>query len=270
MDQFYTKEEVASNLYKKFLEIVDTGTHDFILEPSAGKGAFFKLLHADKRIGIDLDPKYEGIECMNFFDFTPTVGKKYAVIGNPPFGRVSSTAVKFFNKASEFSEVIAFIVPRTFNRVSVQNKLNANFNLIFSMDLPVNPCCFEPKMSAKCCFQIWKRCEIPREYIRRRYTHPDFEFIKYGPVTPESGVPSVPVEEFDITIRAYGSSCGKVVTTDGVNVKAKSHHFIKSNIPVDELVNRLSSLDFSVAKNTCRQDSIGKADLVEIYSSKYP
>ena len=79
------------------------------------------------------------------------------VIGNPPFGKISSFAVRFFNKSAEYAEVIAFIVPRTFKRVSVQNRLNLNFHLIYNEDLPMKPCCFEPKMGAKCCFQIWKK-----------------------------------------------------------------------------------------------------------------
>ena len=37
----------------------------------------------------------------------------------PPFGKVSSLAIRFFNKCAQFSDVIAFIIPRTFNKVSV-------------------------------------------------------------------------------------------------------------------------------------------------------
>lgn len=96
----------------------------------------------------------QGIIEMNFFEFEPKEDKKYLVIGNPPFGRSSSTAIKFFNKAAVFSDCIAFILPRTFKRVSVQNRLDLNFSLIYTEDLPLKPCSFTPKMNAKCCFQI--------------------------------------------------------------------------------------------------------------------
>jgi hypothetical protein len=86
--------------------------------------------------------------------FKPKENKKYLIIGNPPFGKSSSIAIKFFNKAALFSECIAFILPRTFKRISIQNRLDLNFSLIYTKDLPVKPCCFIPKMEAKCCFQI--------------------------------------------------------------------------------------------------------------------
>jgi len=95
-----------------------------------------------------------GIIKMDFLKFKPKENKKYLIIGNPPFGRSSSIAIKFFNKAALFSDCIAFILPRTFKRVSIQNRLDLNFSLIYTKDLPVKPCCFIPKMEAKCCFQI--------------------------------------------------------------------------------------------------------------------
>ena len=106
----------------------------YILEPSAGTGSFFKQLPVNKRIGVDIQPKFDGIIEMDYFDFVPQFGKSYLVIGNPPFGRISSIAVKFFNKSATFADCIAFIIPRTFKRVSIQNKLNLNFKLIYNED----------------------------------------------------------------------------------------------------------------------------------------
>ena len=157
LDQFYTKPSIAKKCTNVLKTTLDINNFDIILEPSAGTGSFYKILPKEKREGVDLDPKYNGIKKMNFFDYVPKKNKKYLVIGNPPFGRVSSLAIKFFNKASKFATVIAFIVPRTFKRVSVQNKLDLNFHLIHTEDLPLKPCCFTPKMMAKCCFQIWEK-----------------------------------------------------------------------------------------------------------------
>ena len=52
-----------------------------------------------KKIGLDIEPKEKYIIKINFFDYKPEEDKKYLVIGNPPFGKVSSLAVKFFNKS---------------------------------------------------------------------------------------------------------------------------------------------------------------------------
>ena len=71
---------------------------------------------------------------MNYFDYVPNKTKRYLVVGNPPFGKISSIAIKFFNKSAEYADCIAFIIPRTFKRVSVQNKLNLNFHLMYNED----------------------------------------------------------------------------------------------------------------------------------------
>ena len=183
LDKFYTKEEIALECYSTLKGNVDIGLYDFHLEPSAGGGSFYKLLDPSKAIGIDIDidpPRFPipvlcrdnagncipavpimygekgmpDIIKMDFLKFKPKENKKYLIIGNPPFGKSSSIAIKFFNKAALFSECIAFILPRTFKRISIQNRLDLNFSLIYTKDLPVKPCCFIPKMEAKCCFQI--------------------------------------------------------------------------------------------------------------------
>jgi len=79
------------------------------------------------------------------------------VIGNPPFGRVSSLAIKFFNYSATWANVIAFIIPRTFRKISVQNKLDNMFHLVYDEEISNNPCCFSPQMMVKCCFQIWEK-----------------------------------------------------------------------------------------------------------------
>lgn len=52
-------------------KVVDTDSFDYCVEPSAGTGSFYKLIDDKKRIGLDLEPKYEGITKMDYFDFEP-------------------------------------------------------------------------------------------------------------------------------------------------------------------------------------------------------
>jgi len=272
MDQFYTKMEIAQQCWKTVQSKINIDLFDYFIEPSAGTGNFFRLLPVNRRRGIDLDPKYPEIIQMDYLTLDMSGlyqdgCDKYMVIGNPPFGKVSSLAVKFFNKSAEYADVIAFIVPRTFKRVSIQNRLNLNFHLIYNEDLPMKPCCFEPKMDAKCCFQIWKKKKILRPIIEYAKKHKDFDFLKYGP-KDEDGQPTPP-EGADFALKAYGSNCGKIMIDDLDALRPKSWHFIKSNIDVILLKKRFNLLDYSMSKDTVRQDSLGQKELIYLYSEKY-
>jgi len=268
MDQFYTKDEIAVRCYNiLFDKIKSFDKFDILLEPSAGNGSFFKLLDNKKREGIDIEPKFDGIKKMNFFDYIPDKKKIYLVIGNPPFGRISSQAINFFNKSAEFADIIAFIIPRTFNRTSVQNKLNLYFQLIYSENLPLKPCCFSPPINAKCCFQIWKKTDKKRKKMIYEKTHKDFSFLKFGP-NDENNQPTPPLNA-DFVMKAYGSNCGKIVTNNLKNLRPKSWHWIKSNINIDTLKERFESLDYSMSQDTVRQDSIGQQEVIFLYKEKY-
>jgi hypothetical protein len=259
LDQFYTIPAIA----KLCCDACTFDRYDVILEPSAGTGAFYDNLPVEKREGIDLDPKHPEVKKQNFFDYKPIVGKKYMVVGNPPFGRVSATAIKFFNYAATFADAIAFIIPRTFKRTSVQNALSMEFRLESTMDLPMAPCCFTPPMMAKCCFQIWKRSDTRRTKIINPMTHSDFTFMSMGPLDAK-GQPTPPVGA-DFAIKAYGSGCGFIEKNNLHKLRPKSWHWIKSNIDIDVLIARFNSLDYSVSKDTVRQDSIGRGELCLLY-----
>ena len=264
LDKFYTKKEVAQecwDIIKSKISVID---FDIILEPSAGNGSFFNLFPKNKRLGIDIKPDDKNIRELDFFNFKPESDKKYLVVGNPPFGRSSSKAISFFNKASTFCDCIAFILPRTFKRISVQNKISLDFHLIYSKDLPLKPCCFEPEMNAKCCFQIWKKTKGLRNKTELKTTHDDFVFLKYGEKDYKNQ--PTPPKGSDFAIKAYGSNCGEIIEAGLKDLRPKSWHFIKSNIDVYQLIDNMKKLDFSVSKDTVRQDSLGKGDLVYLYT----
>lgn len=256
LDQFYTKPEVA----KLCCDLVDFSKYEKILEPSAGTGAFLELLPKDKRVGIDLEPKHDEIKEQDFFLYK---GTEDLVIGNPPFGRVSSLAIKFFNHAATFTNTIAFIIPRTFRRVSVQNKLDLNFHLVEDIEIPIGS--FIPEsMKAKCCFQIWERKETKREKVVLPMTHEDFEVLSYITVNGKVAAPP----DVDFAVRAYGGNIGQI-SFDIDEVAPKSWHFIRSPIAAD-IIDNFECLDYyPLASWTARQDSIGKADLIYLYNQKF-
>ena len=175
LDQFYTKPAIVDRV----LSMVDCSAYDMVIEPSAGAGDFFKRLPPKTRLGIDLQPAAPGIKEKDFLKFEPSITGSILTIGNPPFGKNSSRAVKFFNHAASFSDRIAFIVPRTFRKPTIINRLNSNFHLIKQELLP--PDAFytptEESYSVPTVFQVWQCRKEPRMRVKSYDFHPDFDFL---------------------------------------------------------------------------------------------
>ena len=265
LDKFYTLPEFSKKCIDKVCELYDITGWDLIIEPSAGNGSFLNQIPSNNKIGIDIFPEHQDIIKQDFFDYHPLpVHKNILVIGNPPFGRVSSLAIKFFNNSAKWANVIAFIIPRTFRKTSVQNRLNNMFHLVYDEEIPNNPCCFYPVMSVKCCFQIWERKDIERAFVDLPKTHTDWEFLQLGK-KDENGQPTPPLNA-DFALRAYGGKIGELKTEGLRELRPKSWHWFKTNIDKNTLINRLSQLDYSNSLNTARQNSMGRAELVNIYS----
>ena len=252
LDQFYTNEAVAKFCYLRVLEIYKEDEFSLFLEPSAGTGSFFKLLPVEKRLGLDLEPKHNEIKKLDFFDYHPLDNAKTITIGNPPFGKCSSLAVKFFNKAAEFSNVIAFIVPKTFQKQSLQNKLNLNFILKLNIDLVNNSFIFNNKsFEIPCCFQIWERSINSRIINKIILDNNLFVFCKK--------------EKANIAIRRIGRRAGKA--TSAINeLSESSHYFLNykfNNISINEFVSIINDINFSKIVNaTSGIKSLSKPELI--------
>ena len=271
LDKFYTIPSISEKCIKIVGTLYDWNKWSLVVEPSAGNGSFLSQIPVNsiKKIGMDIVPEHKDIISKDFFEYTPDFNNdsNILVIGNPPFGRVSSLAVKFFNHAAKWSNVIAFIIPKTFRRISLQNRLDNNFHLIHDEDIPSNPCSFYPPMQVKCCFQIWAKKQNKREIIKLITSHNDWDFLQFGPLNDKNQ--PMPPENADFAILAYGGKCGSVVRNDLHKLSAKSWHWIKANIDIEILINRFNSLDYSFSKNTARQNSIGRGELVQLYSLSF-
>ena len=71
---------------------------------------------------------------------------------------------------------------------------------------------------------------------------------------------------YDFALKAYGANCGEIVDGDLSHLRPKSWHWIKSNIDVTELKKRFNTLDYSMSRDTVRQDSLGQKELIHLYS----
>ena len=278
LDKFYTNIDVSDKCIQIVDEICDINSFDIVIEPSAGGGSFSDNIVHKNLIAMDIMPEKDSknIVKQDFLEYVPIKKPETSIliIGNPPFGKNSSLAIKFFNHAARWCDVIAFIIPKVFRRISIQNKLCRHFHLIHDEEILSTPCSFNPPMNVKCCFQIWKinKEGVLRNIIKLPTFHNDWEFLGFGPLDI-NGQPTPP-HGADFAIRAYGGKCGDIVECgEKLNdLRPKSWHWIKcipNNIEKKELIARFSMLDYSNSKNTARQNSIGKGELVSLYSNVF-
>ena len=142
LDQFYTTPIVAQwciDILLSSYSSLTLNNEAFFIEPSAGKGAFLAAIPSANKVGFDIDPKDVAIVKQDFLtlDLSQYTNRgKLVFIGNPPFGKNASLAVKFFNHCAKHADIIAFIVPKSFLKPSISNRLNKYFKLISSTPTP--------------------------------------------------------------------------------------------------------------------------------------
>lgn len=253
LDQFYTNSDIALQCYSLLEETLkENNIHPTIwLEPSAGGGAFFSLIKGTK-LGIDIDPKMEGIVKADFLQHD-LIDQGYITIGNPPFGQNSSLAIKFFNKSAEVSKVVAFIVPKTFKKDSVQKKLNPYMQLVKEFDIPANSFNIKKEIvDVTCVFQIWiKQSEI-RTHQNKTSQADDFTFSNR--------------KTANLAFQRVGMRAGTIKSrTVFADIADASHLFLTTTHPDVEKI--LKVLDWTAIKfNTAGNPSISKRELIHEYT----
>lgn len=263
-ERFLTQEPLARRCVCRVDELLGLDSFDLIVEPSAGDGSFLRLLPAQRRIGIDIAPGAPGIRRGDFLAWQPQAGPDARVltIGNPPFGQRGALAVKFVNHACSFSSAVAFILPRSFNKYTFQDRVHPMFHLLAS------EACTDQFVGAdgrlhtvNTVFQIWVRRQRPRVRSELPASHPDFEMrhAHLSRQTPEQLRALRRDHEF--TIPQVGIDFS---TRDVDSVTRGSHWFIKPLVP--GVRRRFDLLDFGFldGMNTAHK-SLSKKDIVAAY-----
>lgn len=285
MDQFYTKEKIAKycmNVLVSFLPVEDVA---MLVEPSCGTGSFVdaaKIVFPDIYIStIDIDESSSAVEHKNFLDWTfigfGTEKRLVVTFGNPPFGKNSSLAVKFFNAAAKYSDVIAFILPLTFSKPSVINRLDDYFHLVHFESLPKNSFIYKGKSKdVSCGFYIYISCTA---YSNVRQIPENWKCVprstreKINPGATSSNIVSF-VSTLELTtclVQRVGTNAGKVFfDRDYIESKLSSKNFYKVNINLNKIgkgKNKLENMDFSKSKdktNVSGMPSLSKPELVKL------
>ena len=250
-EQFYTPTALALDLFTDVAKVVPNLAERVVIEPAGGTGAFIK---AAKKFGVaevvsfDIEPKHAGITAQNFLEAEIDL-KKAVTISNPPFGRNNSLSIPFFNKAAEHSDYIAFIVPRSWRKWSVINRLDQRFHLVFDKDIQIDYVDDQgEELSTKnrlaTCFQIWQKRKVARPIV----SVVDNQFIK-----------KVKPAEADVSLTIFGFNCGKV-RTEFKREPNSTQMFLKLQHP--RALEALQSVDFSrFFKNTAYTEALSLQEI---------
>lgn len=201
-EQYYTPSDLALELTQSLQSLVPNWKEKTFLEPAGGTGSFIKALEqmgATSVISFDTEPKHPAVQKQNFLEVE--LEQRYLItISNPPFGRNNALSVPFFNHAAKYSSHIAFLVPRSWRKWSVINRLDPNFHLLSDVDVAV---VYQDESGKnitghdqlRTCFQIWERRDSPRLKIKV----PDHGFVLRSNH-----------QEANLAMRVFGYGCGKV------------------------------------------------------------
>jgi hypothetical protein len=262
IDKFYTKKSVVELCGEKIrgtLQIDEK--NDLIIEPSAGNGAFINIIKTlcNNYKYYDIKPDNPVITQQDFLkldlnSLSQKKKQKIHLIGNPPFGRQSSLAIKFIRHSALFCDSISFILPRSFKKQSMQDKVPLLFHCVCEIDLPFQSFLLNDKdHDVPCIFQIWEKKETER-ILKEKLIPKNFEFVKKDEKNKKP----------NISFRRVGINAG-YIDTDIDSKSKQSHYFIKfkNGFGNEELLQKLGNIKFKNSDHTVGPKSISKQELIE-------
>jgi len=238
LDKFYTKPEIVDFCIDK----INFSKYKTIIEPSAGNGAFSNEIEC---LAYDILPEHSNIIEQDFLTLELNQSKTpLLIVGNPPFGRQNSLALKFIKRSCKYCDCFAFILPLSFRKQSVKNKIPLFFHLMSEFILPKNSFTSNGvDYNVPCVFQIWEKQSktriIPKNIKNSKY----FKFVKKN-------------ENPEFSIRRVGFYAGKL--SKDINKNESTHYFIK--VLDDIFFDIWDKIDFS-KENTVGPRSISKQEI---------
>lgn len=203
-EQYYTPPATASAVVTRLLEQVPTARDRIWIEPAGGTGSFIDAARAhgvSTILSYDIEPHHPDVKRGNFLKQKLKVSGAVAV-GNPPFGRNNALSVPFFNACAQHCDAICFIVPKSWRKWSVINRLDQSFHLIDDYDLQIN---YDDAHGSELSEKFWLNTVVQtwekRTGLRGKISVEDRGVIKRA--TPRSA---------DVSLTIFGFSCGNLKT----------------------------------------------------------
>ena len=263
-EQYFTDPALAERCVGFAASLLAFEEFEMFVEPSAGEGAFLRLLPEERRVGIDLEPRDADIARADFLQWEPpTLTGPILTIGNPPFGQRAALAMDFMARACTFSAAVAFILPRSFNKYTFQDRVDPRFHLLGSFDCDGFSDPSGAKQSVRTCFQVWSRGEHERPRAAHATSHLHFDMRHCHLSRVSAGELVALRETYAFTIPQVGSDFSP---RDPELVTRGSHWFIRPKVP--GVRKRFERLDFGFLDdmNTAHK-SLSKADIIAAYEN---
>ena len=250
-EQYYTPKPLALELVAQIEKVIGSLAGKTVLEPAGGTGAFIEAVQAigvTRVISFDIEPLHELVSVGDFLE-QEIKESNLITISNPPFGRNNSLSIPFFNHAAKVSDAICFIVPRSWRKWSVTNRLDLGFDLALDLDIHIDyvdatgmP--LSNKNHLATCFQIWKKADVTRTLVR---------------VTDKGIIEKVSPELADVSLTIFGYGCGKV-KTQFEPVANTTQMFLKLKHP--QALAALENVDYSkFFKNTAYTEALSLQEI---------
>lgn len=205
-EQYYTPGPIASHCFNVVFHLT-SGLEKTWLEPAGGTVSFIEAMlkggiPESMVKSFDIEPKHRLVNKTEDFLLEKLDNLEGCVtLTNPPFGRANKLSVPFFNKCAQVSDLIGFIVPKSWRKWSIINRLDRRFHLVHDEELDVNYDSDEGEGRSKgklaTVFQVWEKRDYERQAIK---------------VEDRGYILKVPPSSADVCITVFGRGCGSVFT----------------------------------------------------------
>ena len=250
-EQYYTPTDTAKEIIAHLIESRPLLVKRPWIEPAGGTGNFISAARQHGVANIlsyDIEPHHSDVLKGNFLEQAlPITGA--VSVGNPPFGRNNALSVPFFNHCAKFSDFICFIVPKSWRKWSVTNRLALDFHLVDDYELAIN---YEDvdgrplsnKNVLRTIVQTWERRDVERNPIHVQ----DCGIVARA--TPTTA---------DVSLTIFGYSCG-TVKTEFERVPNTTQLFLKLGHP--RALEALTKVDYSrFFKNTAYTEALSLPEI---------
>lgn len=261
LDQYYTSYEDMEYCVNKAWDVIKDLGYEVseFLEPSAGEGVFSNYLATSGLdvIAIDIEPKGEDIIKADFLTYDLEYKEGRFIIGNPPYGTRLNLAQKFYKRAIELGDYIAFILP-----ISQLNNTQSmyEFDLVHSEDL--GKLLFSNKKKVHCCLNVYVR---PKNGLNKKIQNKlkDITIIREDKKDYEK-------IEYDIRMCYWGDGTAGKILTEEEHYSGEYKIIIHNKELRDEIINLFNTIDWSKELNSTAMRRIKQYHIIQVLKKYIP